>query len=368
MLRATVLAGERGLHVEADQRAQVTLGPEPITLFHDHCRDGVPQLLPRGGRAIRVLQNAGLRLDHLAQRPERDTGPVRERPSLPPGDEVGERVDVDAELDDEPRLADPWWPHERHELCRRFRARAGEQVAEQVGLAFTADQSELIAHLFGHERARLERQPRRDALLLALRLDRVGGLVADDPGGRSVGRFVDERAAGRSRRLQARGRVDHHIARGIELAGPAEQDQRLAARDADAHAQPRGVRRSLLQLRDARADREPCADCPLGIVLVGRAEDGQHAVAGEVRDDTAARLDLTLQQLLVRAHQHADVLDVDQLGTAREAHQVGGQHADDAPLAPLARGRRKRGTTRHAKACLGRLSAPQLAHATTAPF
>ena len=154
-----------------------------------------------------------------------------------------------AELDDESRLADPGRPHERHELGRRFRARAGEQVAQQVGLAFTADQSELVAHLLRHERAWLERQPRRDALLLALRLDRVGGLVTDDPGGRAVGRIVDERAAGRRGRLQPRGRV-HDIPCGVELACAAEQDQRLAARDADAHAQSGGLRRSLLQLGD----------------------------------------------------------------------------------------------------------------------
>ena len=64
------------------------------------------------------------------------------------------------------------------------------------------------------------------------------------------------------------------------------------------------------------------------------------------------RHDLALQQLLVRAHQHAHVLDVDQLGAAREAHEVCGQHADDPPLAPLARGRREWRCAGHAKARL----------------
>src|SRR3954452_15034613 len=79
------------------------------------------------------LEDRGLRLDHLAEGPECDTLPVRERTALAPeDDEVGIGVDGLRELPDEPALPDSRHADEGEKLRHAFPFGAGERVQEQV--------------------------------------------------------------------------------------------------------------------------------------------------------------------------------------------------------------------------------------------
>ena len=71
-----------------------------------------------------ALEDAGLRLDDLGERPERNPIAVRERASLPPRDEVSGRVDSAKELEDNSALADSGHADECDELRRALRAHA----------------------------------------------------------------------------------------------------------------------------------------------------------------------------------------------------------------------------------------------------
>ena len=71
------------------------------------------------GRRVR-LEDAGLGLDDLAERPERDPLPVRETAALSPAHEIGAPVDLLAKLPDEAALPHSRLPDDRDELCRRL--------------------------------------------------------------------------------------------------------------------------------------------------------------------------------------------------------------------------------------------------------
>ena len=78
--------------------------------------DGATDLRPRPPGRI-LLVDPSLRLHDLAERPERDSFPVGEAATLPPGNEVGIRVDdLREELVDEAALADARDADERDEL------------------------------------------------------------------------------------------------------------------------------------------------------------------------------------------------------------------------------------------------------------
>ena len=89
----------------AEPRALVTFGQDRVELGR--------------GRIGRVgLEDAGVGLQDLAQRPEGDALPVRKASALAPGDELGLGVDVGAELGDDPALAEPGLADHRDELDR----------------------------------------------------------------------------------------------------------------------------------------------------------------------------------------------------------------------------------------------------------
>ena len=72
-----------------------------------------------------ALEDAGLRLDHLAERPEGDAVAVGQAAALPPGDQVRRALDRLEELEHEPALADPRHADERDELRRALVRHAG---------------------------------------------------------------------------------------------------------------------------------------------------------------------------------------------------------------------------------------------------
>jgi hypothetical protein len=62
------------------------------------------------------------------------------------------------------------------------------------------------------------------------------------------------------------------------------------------------------------------------------AEHRHDAITGELRDHAACALDTPTQESLVGSQEPLDILDIEMLGTAREADQVGEQHRHDPPL------------------------------------
>ena len=130
---------------------------------------------------VSCSQNAGLRLDDLAERPERDPVAVRETASLAPGDELRVGIDDALELVDEAALADSRDADEREELRRALVARALEGVPDDAELALAADElrAGVVCDVDAEARTGGGRLPDRDRLRLALRLDRSGFVVVD---------------------------------------------------------------------------------------------------------------------------------------------------------------------------------------------
>ena len=139
----------------------------------------------------------------------------------------------------------------------------------------------------------------------------------------------------------------------IELAHAADERPRrqpaLADWSGGLQGEPGGERRRL-SLRDHRRcgledDRvarrgiglladEGRPHRPLGVVAKcsGRAEDGHHGVADELLHDTAERLDLPPDALVIGRQDRMHVLRIQPLGPRREPDEVDEDDADDASL------------------------------------
>ena len=112
-----------------------------------------------------------------------------------------------------------------------------------------------------------------------------------------------------------------------------KRHQRLARvhPDADVDGEP-GV------VRPARArgllDRERRPNGTLGVVLMGcrRAEDAHDGIADELLDGSAEALELSSRQAVVDGERPAEILDVELLAHAREAHHVGEERAHELAL------------------------------------
>ena len=197
----------------------------------------------RGGFVGRVgLEDSGVGLHDLAERPERDAVPVREAAALPPVDELGPVVDPGAELREQAGLADAGLAGDRDELDLRLADHALERVLEQTQLAVAADERRRRGR-FGvdAEPAASPTRARQVAhrLALALQLEGRQLVVADRLPRRPVRVLVDDEAADRRRALEARGGVDD-VAGGDALAGTrlgAELDDCLAGGDGGAHGE-----------------------------------------------------------------------------------------------------------------------------------
>jgi hypothetical protein len=127
-VRAAVCCGVFGL--EPDERAQVPLKPATILLARDGHGHRRPQLRLRLVRVV-GLEDPGLRLDDLGERPEGDTVAVGERAAVPPVDEVRPLLDRPEQLVDHPALADPPHTDERDELRLAFAVGAIEHLAQE---------------------------------------------------------------------------------------------------------------------------------------------------------------------------------------------------------------------------------------------
>src|SRR5262249_20279551 len=100
---------------QADERPSLTREPFAFLLAFDEGSDHRDELLLRRRRVVR-LEDPGVRLHDLAERPEAHALAVRERPALAPVDQVGIGLSDLEQLGDEPALADAGDADERHEL------------------------------------------------------------------------------------------------------------------------------------------------------------------------------------------------------------------------------------------------------------
>ena len=133
------IASELRLAGEAEEREEMRLDPRLVARAGERVLDGLVDL--RRDLLGRVLlEDAGLRLDDLAERPQRDPVAVREAAALAPGDELGIGVDDPLQLVDEPALADARDADEREELRRALVAGPLERVADDAELAFAPDE------------------------------------------------------------------------------------------------------------------------------------------------------------------------------------------------------------------------------------
>ncbi len=294
-----------------------------VRLFEDVFGRG-PEL--RAGQLGRVgLEDSRLSLDHLGQSPERHSLAVRQRPALPPGDELDVCIDDLEELEDEARLADARHADQRDQLGRPFLPCPRERTLGRVELALPPDQrcARLMLDVHAVSRTPLDGPKDRDRLALSLGLDRIGLLEGDGTVGRAVGRLVDEDPVGRGGGLQAGGGVDnvaggHAFAR---LGARVQRDEGLARGDPDPHLE---VARFLGPL----SDRKCGADGALGVVLVRgrRPEERHHSVADELLDGAAVPLELVSQALVVRTEDGLHVLRVQRFGARGEPDEVGKEH------------------------------------------
>ena len=86
-----------------------------------------------------------MRLQDLPERPERDPLPVGQAAALPPGDELGPRVDVGEELGHDPALAEPRLADDRDELHRARGDRLVEDPLQEREVDLPADEGRVVA-------------------------------------------------------------------------------------------------------------------------------------------------------------------------------------------------------------------------------
>ena len=327
---------------ETNERAQETADPAALRLVGEDVVEHGRELRLGGVERV-ALEDPGVRLHDLAERPVAQALAVGQRAALPPPDQLRVTVDELEELADEPALADPGHARQGHELRLEIAAAAIERLGQEADLALAPDErgTGALLEVEPEARARRERLPHHDRLALPFCGDRLRLAVVDHVARRAIGCLRDEDAVDGGGRLEARRRVDH-VARSHALAlgrAGAERDQRLARghRDPDLEVEHRI---GLVQLADRVADRERGADGPLRVVLVSdrRSEERHHGVADELLDRAAVALDLLAKPRVVRGQRGTDVLRVELLGPAGEADEVGEQHADDLPLVPHRRG------------------------------
>src|SRR3954466_668698 len=318
--------------------------PLPLLLALPEWLDPRQQLLFCRRRGV-GLENPGVGLDDLAQRPEGGPLAVGKRPALPPGDDLLVRVGDLEQFGHQPALSDPRDADESHELRGLLPARVLECVCEQASLALAPHQrrAQLLLDVASEAGPGADCLPHLDRFRLPLRLDRLRLAVIDDVARRAVRPLADEDAVDRRRALQPRGGVDdvagHHC---VALAGlRSERDERLTGVDGGAD----------LEFLPARvADGERRTHGALGVVLVRdrRAEDGHHRIPDELLDGAPEALELGTKLRVVSRERRADVLGVEPLRARGRADEVGEEDRHDLPLLARRSGRRDERRAAHA--------------------
>ena len=214
------------------------------------------------------LEDPGLGLDDLAQRPEGDALAVGQAAPVTPGGQLWPVVECGTELGDETALADPRLSDNGDELHRGLTLCAEERLEQHRQLVLAPDERCVGCGLGQTDSAPgVGGTPDLDRLRLPLRGNGVERLERDDAFRRTPRRLVDDDGAHRRGRLQARRGVDD-VARDDALStfrARTQGDDGLARRNCRAHGDVETVGTQLL---DRLEDPERRADSALGIVLV----------------------------------------------------------------------------------------------------
>src|SRR5262249_60814828 len=149
---------------DSDQWTKVALDPGGIVPVGDRFREGMPQLRLRPICTV-ALEDLGVRLDDLADRPERDALPVGQTSPLPPAERLVARQRP-KELERQPALPDARDTDERDELRLAIEANAFGGVEQQRELLVAADQrrSPRLLHVDAGLRARRNGSPHPNRL------------------------------------------------------------------------------------------------------------------------------------------------------------------------------------------------------------
>ena len=141
--------------------------------------------------------------------------------------------------------------------------------------------------------------------------------------------LADEHLARLRRRLQARRRVDHRPVVRSCADGPTPV---AASPDSTPTWTSSGRSRpsSSLSLRSLPPDRQPCADRPDGIVLVGlrQPEDRHHGVADELLGLAAERVELLGRRVVEPPRGPRGPAGIEPSREPGGVHQIGEQHRD----------------------------------------
>ena len=109
---------------EPDERAEVLVHPRASTSSSTTASTAVASLAAAASASSR-LEDPGLGLHHLAERPEADAFAVGQRAALAPGDELADRSSSAAQSStEEPALADPGRADQRDQLRRALALRS----------------------------------------------------------------------------------------------------------------------------------------------------------------------------------------------------------------------------------------------------
>ena len=248
---------------------------------------------------------------------------------------VDEPVEVLLELPGNPRLSDSGDPEHRDEPRLALIRNSVEGVLDQAELAFAPDERRLEASratLAPSRGNNLGGAPERDRLRLSTYLVRARLLVGDCGLGRASRHVADEDRSRGGERLNARGGV-HEIAGHETLAFRAHGDRRFAGDDSRARLQP-GRAGLALQRGDRLDQLEGGANGALGVVFSCDrcAPEGHHRVADELLDRASVAVDHLTRAVEVARQQLARLLGIPVLGVRGEAHEVGEEDGDEAPL------------------------------------
>ncbi len=159
------IASELCFAGEAEEREEMRLDARLVARAGERVLDDLVDLRRDVLRRV-LLQDARLRLDDLAERPERDPVAVGEAASLAPGDELRVGLDDAIQLVDETALADSGDADEREELRRALVPRSLERVPDDAELALAPDElgARLVRDVDAEARVGGGRRPDGDRL------------------------------------------------------------------------------------------------------------------------------------------------------------------------------------------------------------
>ena len=331
--RERLLPVRRLRPLRADEDAKPRDEPRPVVAVVDDVGDRCRQLLRDLFRAV-GLEDPGVRLHDLAQRPERHAFSVGDAAASAPHDVVAAHGKSATQLGNEPALSDPRLSRNRHELHRLLAQCPRECLCQQREVLLATDERRAVRRLDGPESQR-GRAPGRNRLRFPFQRRRFELLVLHSPSRRAVGCLAHNHRADRRRLLQTRSRVDDISGDDdVALVGTrAEVDDHLARVHADAERE-REIGALGVELLDRGEDAKRRGNGALGIILVSdrHSEYSHHGVADELLDRAAEMFELRPDALQVRSQRRPDVLGIHLLGSLREPNEVGEEHRDHLSL------------------------------------